>query len=101
MVKAVKEKPVKEKAPKEKTAKEKPAKKARKSKKAPKVARKAKKVNNSNTVMTLIQDSSEGITTTELKEKTGLANTQIWAIIAKAKKAGKIRQAKRGVYTSA
>jgi hypothetical protein len=92
-VKAVKEKPVKEKAPKEK-----PVKKARPSKKAPKVAKKAKKVSKSNAVLTLIKDSPEGITTTELKEKTGLANRQIWAIIANAKKAGKIRQVKRGLY---
>jgi hypothetical protein len=89
------------KAIKEKTTKEKPVKKARKSKKAPKAAKKEKKINKSNAVLTLIQDSPEGITTTELKEKTGLANRQIWAIIANAKKAGKIRQAKRGVYTSA
>jgi hypothetical protein len=82
-------------------------KKARSSKKAPKVARKAmakkktKKVSKSNAVLALIQDSPEGITTTELKEKTGLADRQIWAVIANAKKAGKIRQVKRGVYTSA
>ena len=87
-VKAVKEKPVKEK----------PVKKARPSKKAPKVAKKAKKVSKSNAVLTLIKDSPEGITTTELKEKTGLANRQIWAIIANAKKAGKIRPVKRGLY---
>ena len=71
--------------------KEKPVKKARPSKKAPKVAKKAKKVSKSNAVLTLIKDSPEGITTTELKEKTGLANRQIWAIIANAKKAGKKR----------
>lgn len=81
-------------------------KKARPLKKATKVVRKAmtgkkaKKVSKANAVLTLIQDSPEGITTTELKEKTGLANTQIWAIIANAKKAGKIRQEKRGLYIS-
>ena len=97
-IKAIKEKPVKEKAPKEKTAKEKPVKKARPSKKAPKVARKAKNVSKSNAVLTFIQDGPEGITTTELKEKTGLANRQIWVIIANANKSGKNRQAKRGLY---
>jgi hypothetical protein len=33
-----------------------------------------------------------------LEEKTGLKDKQIWTIIANAKKAGKIKQAKRGLY---
>jgi len=111
-----------------KSIKEKPAKKIRKSKKDPVVAvpiieqlskkirqsKKAQKVvkkekletgikrgDISKTVLTLIQDSPEGITTTELKEKTGLMEKQIWAITSKAKKAGKIKQGKRGLYISA
>jgi len=52
----------------------------------------------SKAVLTLILDSPEGITTTELEGKTGLKDRQIWAIISYAKKAGKIKQAKRGVY---
>ena len=87
-------------------AKEKPVKKARQSKKAPiakgkKPAKQSKKGSNVNTVLTLIQDSPEGITTTELVEKTGLTDKQIWAIVSNAKKAGKIKQKKRGVYVGA
>jgi hypothetical protein len=83
------------------------AKKIRQSKKAQKVAKeevlaaKGKRGNMSKTVLALILDSPEGITTTELEEKTGLKDKQIWAIIANAKKAGKINQATRGVYVGA
>jgi len=126
-LKAVKEKPVKVKAVKEKPIKEKPAKKVRKSKKdsvvaapiieqlskkirqskkAAKVAKKEKletgikRGDISKTVLALIQDSPEGITTTELKEKTGLTEKQIWAITFRAKKTGKIKQENRGVYVA-
>ena len=82
--------------------KEKPIKKARPSKaKGKKPAKQSKKRSNVNTVLTLVQKSPEGITTTELKKKTGLTDKQIWAIIANAKKAGKIKQVKRGVYAGA
>ena len=46
-------------------------------------------------------DSQEGITTIELEKKTGLKDKQIWAIVNSAKKGGKIRQAKCGVYVGA
>ena len=62
---------------------------------------KSKRGDMSKAVLALILDSPEGITTTELEEKTGLKDRQIWAIISHAKKAGKIRQAKRGVYVGA
>ena len=121
--KAIKEKPLKE-----KTIKEKPAKKARQSKKDPEVAepvieklakkirqsKKAQKVpkedisavkgkrgDMSKAVLALILESPEGITTTELEEKTGLKDRQIWAITSRAKKAGTIKQAKYGVYVGA
>ena len=127
-IKAVKEKPAKVKASKEKPVKEIPVKKSRRSKKTPVVAepvieqlakkmrqsKKAQKVakeevpeakgrrgNLSKTVLALIQDSPEGITTAELEKKTGLKDVQIWAIVSNAKKAGKIKQAKRGVYVGA
>ena len=126
--KAIKEKPLKEKATKEKAAKEKPVKKSRQSKKAHVVAepvieqlakkirqsKKAQKVakeevirvkgkrgDMSKAVLALILDTPEGITTTELKEKSGLKENQIRAIVNSGKKAGKIRIAKRGVYIGA
>jgi hypothetical protein len=83
------------------------AKKIRQSKKAQKVAKeevlagKSKRGDMSKAVLALILDSPEGISTTELEEKTGLKDRQIWAVVANAKKAGKIKQAKHGVYVGA
>jgi hypothetical protein len=69
-------------------------------KKARKVAKKKpgeKKINNIASVIGLIQSSTEGISTAELKEITGLVESQIWSIINRASKEGKIRKVKRGV----
>jgi len=112
-VKAVKEKPLRQKRQSKKTPVvtepviEQLAKKIRQSKRAQKVAKeeaikvKGKRGDMSKTVLALIQDSPEGITTAELEKKTGLKDIQIWAVISNAKKAGKIKQAKRGVYVGA
>lgn len=105
LISGTKEKAVK--APiKEKPKKEKPVKKAPKAKKAlvtkrKKPAKQSKKGSKVSTVLALIQDSPEGITTAELMEKTGLTSKQIWAIIYKTEKQGKIKKAKRGVYVRA
>jgi hypothetical protein len=62
--------------------------------------KKGKKKSNFDTVLELIMGSSEGINTTELKQRTGLSEQQIWGIIYRAEKVGKIKKAKRGVYVS-
>lgn len=49
-------------------------------------------------IVGLIQHSAEGISTTELKEKTGLVDSQIWSIVNRAAKMGKIKKMKRGLY---
>lgn len=69
-------------------------------KKATKKEPRVKRVTNIDKIVSLIQGSAEGITTSALKEKTGLVESQIWPIIASAKKKGKIKQAKRGVYVA-
>lgn len=69
--------------------------------KARKVAKKkpgGKKITHRAAVIGLIQESPEGISTAELKEKTGLAEIQIWNIVNRAAKEGKIRKMKRGLY---
>ena len=93
-----------------KAATETPVKKAKKAPKAvkPPAAKKAKKatkkepgvkrITNIDAVVSLIQGTPEGISTAELKEKTGLAERQIWSIVNRASKVGKIRKVKRGVY---
>lgn len=93
MLSASSEKPITKK--KEKAVKAPAAKKARKT--AKKSATK-KKVTNIDAVISLIQASVEGISTIELKEKAGLADRQIWSIVNRAAKEGKIRKVKRGVY---
>ena len=71
--------------------------KAHRRKKAMKVSGK-KRITNIASVLGLIQESTEGISTSELKGKSGLSERQIWSIVNRAAKAGKIRKVKRGVY---
>jgi hypothetical protein len=61
-------------------------------------ASKSQEVSLIDKVVGLIQESAEGITTAELKDKTGLTETQIWGITSRATKLGKIKKTKRGVY---
>jgi DNA invertase Pin-like site-specific DNA recombinase len=70
----------------------------RSSKKAARKKPGEKKVTNIDTVVTLIHGSAEGISTAELKKKTGLAEQQIWNIVNRATKERKIRKMKRGLY---
>jgi len=79
-------------------------KKARPAKKAGKVAKREprkKKVTHIGAIVGLIQASAEGISTSALKEKTGLTERQIWSIVNRAAKEGKIRKIKRGLYGAA
>jgi hypothetical protein len=59
-----------------------------------------KKLTNIDAVVKLIQGSGEGISTTELKQKTGLTDVQIWNIVNRTAKEGKIRKVKRGLYAA-
>jgi uncharacterized membrane protein len=59
---------------------------------------KGKRVTNISAVLSLIQNSPEGISTAELKKKTKLSERQIWSIVDRAAKMGKIRKLKRGSY---
>ena len=70
-------------------------------KKAEKKAPAEKRVTNIDAVVSLIQGAPEGISTADLKTKTGLNERQIWSIVTRAAKAGKIRKVKRGVYGAA
>lgn len=60
-----------------------------------------KKVSHIGAIVGLIQASAEGISTSALKEKTGLTERQIWSIVNRAAKEGKIRKIKRGLYGAA
>ena len=73
---------------------------AEKIKRTAKKAPAEKRVTNIDAIVSLIQGSAEGISTAELKKKTGLAESQIWNIVNRASKLGKIKKVKRGVYSA-
>ena len=77
-----------------------PAGKAKQAKAAP-GRKKAAKGTQADTVVGLVSGSEGGITTSALKEKTGLTERQIWSIVYRAQKQGKIKKTKRGMYAAA
>jgi hypothetical protein len=60
----------------------------------------AKRVTNFDRIVEFVKGSTEGISTAKLKENTGLAESQIWNIVNRATKMGKIKKVKRGLYGS-
>jgi len=52
----------------------------------------------SDKVLDIIQSSPDGVTTDQIIEQTGLSKRQVWGIVSRAKKAGKIAAVKRGSY---
>ena len=108
--KAVKVRPVRKAKKEPKAVKARPPKKEPKAakpgpqKKAEKAAKKAlgiRRITNVAAVLKLVQGSAEGISTAEIKEKTGLTERQIWGVVTRADKQGKIRTVKRGIYGAA
>lgn len=75
----------------------------RKAKKAQAKSGKAKaaKETQMDAIVSLVSRAEGGITTSALKEKTGLAERQIWSIVYRAEKQGKIKKTKRGLYVAA
>jgi len=65
-----------------------------------KKAQKGNGATNTSSVLGLIKENKGGLTTPELKKKTGLADKQIWPIIYKAEKQGKIKKGGRGLYVA-
>lgn len=66
--------------------------------KTPKKSSAKKRVTNIDSIVMLIRENTEGISTAELKEKTGLAENQIWNIVNRATKEGRVKKIKRGLY---
>ncbi|MEW6334327.1 MAG: hypothetical protein AB1558_08650 [Thermodesulfobacteriota bacterium] len=52
-------------------------------------------------IVSMIRGAEGGMTTSELKEKTGLAERQIWSVVYRAEKKGIIKKTKRGLYIAA
>jgi hypothetical protein len=84
-----------------KVAKPGPKKNAKEARKVTKKEPGTKRVTQIDMIVGFVQGSAEGISTAELKEKTGLDESQIWNIVNRATKLGKIRKVKRGVYGAA
>jgi DNA invertase Pin-like site-specific DNA recombinase len=51
-------------------------------------------------VMGVVQANSEGVSTFEIMEQTSLTKTQVWGVINRAKKEGKVKSEKRGTYVA-
>jgi hypothetical protein len=62
--------------------------------------KRAAKGTQADAVVALVNGSGGGITTSALREKTGLTERQIWSIVYRAQKQGKIKKTKRGMYTA-
>ncbi|MDQ1336835.1 MAG: hypothetical protein QG552_3785, partial [Thermodesulfobacteriota bacterium] len=45
-----------------------------------------------------IQSAADGMTTDQIMEQTGLTKRQVWGIVSRSKKAGKLKTGKRGIY---
>jgi len=90
------EKPQATKKPKPK-AKVKP-KPARKAPARKPVSKKPAKITAFDSVLGIIQKSKGEVTTAQIKKKTGFSNQKIFDIISRAKKQGKVKTVKRGVY---
>jgi predicted Rossmann fold nucleotide-binding protein DprA/Smf involved in DNA uptake len=80
-------------------AKPKPVKKpaAKKTAKKP-TENKAPKGSVTDAIMGVIQSSSEGVNTDQIMKQTGLNKRQVWGTINRAKKEGKVKTVKRGIY---
>jgi len=65
----------------------------------------AKRKPNKNTaveqVVAAIGRSKKGVTTEQIREKTGFSEKKIWDAINRAKKQGKVKSVRRGVYARA
>lgn len=85
-----------------KKTKAKPATRKTKTKTAPKkAATKRKPKPPYDTVVAIVRRSKKGVTCAIIKDKTGFDEQRIWNFIYKAKKQGKIKNLKRGLYVSA
>jgi hypothetical protein len=90
----------KSKSEKPSRAKARPVGKSKKAKAKPGKKKTGKKTQ-MDAVVSLIRGAEGGITTSALKEKTGLGERQIWSVIYRAEQKRLIKKTKRGVYVAA
>ena len=63
--------------------------------------KKRTKVTAIDAVLGVIKRSRKGVTTAQIKEKTGFSEKKIWDIVNRAKRQGKVKSVGRGVYVKA
>jgi uncharacterized membrane protein len=63
--------------------------------------KKAVKETQMDAIVAIVCRTEGGVTTSALKEKTGLSERQIWSVVYRAEKQGKIKKTKRGLYVAA
>ena len=80
-------------------AKRKPAKRAPARKRS--VRKKPAKGTGTDVVLTIIGKSKRGVSTAQIKAKTGYSERKIWDIVNRLKKQGKIKSEKKGIYMKA
>ena len=59
---------------------------------------KAPKGSVTDTIMGFIHANNEGVNTDQIMKQTGLNKRQVWGTINRAKKEGKVKTVKRGIY---
>ena len=65
---------------------------------AKRVAKRPTKVTAIDTVLKSVQKRKRGITTAEIKKRTGFNEKKIWDIVNRAKRQGKVKSLGKGVY---
>ena len=63
--------------------------------------KKRTKVTAIDAVLGVMKRSRKGVTTAQIKEKTGFSEKKIWDIVNRAKRQGKVKSVGRGVYVKA
>ena len=63
--------------------------------------KKRTKVTAIDAVLGVMKRSRKGVTTAQIKEKTGFSEKKIWDIVNRAKRQGKVKTVGRGVYIKA
>jgi len=80
-------------------AKRKPVRRAPAKKRS--VRKKPAKATGTDVVLTIIGKSKRGVSTAQIKAKTGYSERKIWDIVNRLKKQGKIKSEKKGTYMKA
>lgn len=75
-----------------------PAKAGKKAVSKKAAAKKTRRVTAIDTVLDIVKRRKAGVTTTQIKEKTGFPEKKIWDIINRAKRQGVVKSASKGVY---